>query len=219
MANGMELTSTGSKLAAPFFTVLPIAGVAISVFDQRLRASVVHSSDTVSARLEEIQFDVGEGPSLDSFRTGLPVSVPDLGAADQWPAFSSYTDAIAAAALFLFPLTLGAACVGVVLCYSTTTGPLSPEAEHSGAALGRAIAGPAFRHAITLAAEETPDGAMPIELRREVHQATGIVLTQLGVSPTDAFARMRGYAFASGSSLRDVAHAVVTRQLDFSKIV
>lgn len=218
MGDDGTLAGVGSKLAAPFLA-LPIAGVAISVFDQEFRASVVHASNAVAARLEEIQFDVGEGPSLDSFRTALPVSVPDLAAADQWPAFLSYTDAIPAAALFLFPLSLGAACVGVVLCYCTTPGPLSSEAERSGMALGRAVAGPAFRHAITLAQAESPDGGAPIELRREVHQATGIVLTQLNVSPTEAFARMRGYAFSSGTSLRDVARAVVARQLDFSKAV
>ena len=55
-------------------------------------------------------------------------------------------------------------------------------------------------------------------MRREVHQATGMVLVQLNTTATDAFLRLRSHAFASGRTVQDVAHDVVTRQLDFSVV-
>jgi len=53
--------------------------------------------------------------------------------------------------------------------------------------------------------------------RAEVHQATGMVVAQLGVSATDALARLRAYAFVEQRLLSDVAHDVVSRRLRFTR--
>ena len=52
--------------------------------------------------------------------------------------------------------------------------------------------------------------------RREIHQATGMVLAQAGTSARDALLLMRAYAFAQGRTVRDVARDVVSRSLDFT---
>jgi AmiR/NasT family two-component response regulator len=41
---------------------------------------------------------------------------------------------------------------------------------------------------------------------------------QLDISATDAFARLRAYAFTSGRPVNDVARDVVGRTLDFSTL-
>ena len=48
-----------------------------------------------------------------------------------------------------------------------------------------------------------------------VHQATGMVSVQLGVSVESAFAQLRAYAFANDRRLSEVATAVVDRRLRF----
>jgi AmiR/NasT family two-component response regulator len=52
--------------------------------------------------------------------------------------------------------------------------------------------------------------------RMEIHQATGMVLAQLGISAQDALARLRAYAFVEQRLLSDVAHDVVSRWLRFT---
>ena len=52
--------------------------------------------------------------------------------------------------------------------------------------------------------------------RAEIHQATGMVLAQLGVSATEALGRLRGYAFVEQRLLIDVARDVVARRLCFT---
>jgi AmiR/NasT family two-component response regulator len=47
----------------------------------------------------------------------------------------------------------------------------------------------------------------------EVHQATGMIAAQLGVSVDDAFVRLRAYAFGDNRTLREVADDVVARRL------
>ncbi|MET0860039.1 MAG: ANTAR domain-containing protein [Microbacterium sp.] len=206
----------GPKLAAPFLDLLPITGVAISVLNRDAKALVIHASDDIAAQLEEAHLDLGEGPLFDCFATARSVLVPDVTKADRWPHFLSRALDMDVAAIFLFPLNLGAACVGAALCYRSTAGTLDSEARDVGNALGRAIAGQALRRAIVLAEGEAADATAPIEMRREVHQATGMVLSQLDTTASDALARMRAYAFSSGVNLREVARDVVARRLDFS---
>lgn len=47
--------------------------------------------------------------------------------------------------------------------------------------------------------------------RREIHQATGMVMTQLGSSAESALATLRAYA----QPLDDVARQILTRRLRF----
>jgi ANTAR domain/GAF domain len=53
--------------------------------------------------------------------------------------------------------------------------------------------------------------------RAEVHQATGMILAQLGVPAQDAFVRLRAYAFAAHRPLAEVARDVVAGRLVFTQ--
>jgi len=208
----------GSILGSPFLDLLPIAGVTISVLNRQRKSTVIYSSGATASRLEEIHFDLGDGPLFDCVADAHPVLIPDISAADHWPLFLSRAQELGVGGVFVFPLTLGAASVGAAVCHTTAVGALDEAAVGAGSALGRAIAGPALRLAIRLAGDDKRDDDLPIEMRRQVHQATGMVILQLDVSATDALARMRAYAFSNGISLREVARDVVLRDLDFSAV-
>ena len=165
--------------------LLPITGAAISVFDQGRRASLIHATDATAARLEEMQFDLGEGSS--SMRPRPPSCGSPTHGDRAMAGFLRSAADLTVAAMFTFPLMLGAACTGTVTCYRSTPGRTRCGWAEIGASLYRAIAGPAFRRAILLAEHESPDYEAPIESRREIHQATGMVLDQLDISATDAF--------------------------------
>jgi AmiR/NasT family two-component response regulator len=49
--------------------------------------------------------------------------------------------------------------------------------------------------------------------RAEIDQATGMLTEQLGVSITDAFVRLRAYAYTCDLQLADVARDIVARRL------
>jgi hypothetical protein len=59
-------------------------------------------------------------------------------------------------------------------------------------------------------------GQGPWAERAEVHQATGMVVAQLGVSESDALALLRAHAYSHDQSVSASAHAVLTRILTFS---
>ena len=52
--------------------------------------------------------------------------------------------------------------------------------------------------------------------RARVHQAVGMTVAQLTISPSDALAILRAHAFAEGTSLDSIATDVVERRLDFT---
>jgi hypothetical protein len=75
----------------------------------------------------------------------------------------------------------------------------------------RSAATQAYAPPGTLAAE-LESGA---DLRLVVHQASGMVAVQLGVSVTEALIRLRSYAFTHDRLLTDIARDVVARLLRF----
>jgi hypothetical protein len=77
------------------------------------------------------------------------------------------------------------------------------------------VAALALLHLDGSAAPETDAAGYP-SYHLQVHQATGMVQVQMGVSPEEALLLLRARAFALGLALEDIAMAVVTRQLRFT---
>lgn len=206
-----------ARLWSPFVELLPVTGASISVVGAPGQ-STLGASDAVAARVEELQFELGEGPHWEALRSGEPVLVPDVRESDvAWPIFGTAVHLLGIGALFAFPLTMGAATVGVVDLYRVTPGALDGRAVATARTLATAAAGSALRLASRAADEDaSPLGQLSPELRREVHQATGMVLVQLDVSAGEALARLQAHAFATGQTLGDVAREVVARRLRFN---
>ena len=181
----------------------------------------VHATDRVAGELEEWQLAFGEGPCVDAFATGGPVLVLDLDAPDysaRWPAFTPAALESGARALFALPLQVGAIQLGVLDLYRSLPGPLSPH-ELADALVFADTASALLLDEAAGTPADTADVAWqrddPTAHQAQVHQATGLVLVQLGVSADVAFARLRAYAYAEDRRLGDVARAVVERRLRF----
>jgi hypothetical protein len=178
----------------------------------------LYSTDATSATIEELQFSLGEGPCVDAYHEDRPVSEPDLTdpAATRWPAFTEGAIEAGARSVFCFPLHVGAVRLGALDLYRTTTGPLS-EDQHADAL---AMADIATRAVLVLQAEAPPGQLAPTleagaDLRLGVHQASGMVAAQLGVTVGQALVCLRANAFGSGHSLERVAADVIARTLRF----
>lgn len=218
--DGRPLPSSVS-LCATFVDDLGVSGASISVVSYGGRQASICSSDATAARAEALQFQLGEGPHWDALSSRAPVIATDLNAAteDRWPMLLDGVRGIGIQSLFAFPMLMGAALVGVVDLYSTT--PRSVDKEFIAKAslrAGRVAMGAvqrALHSATDPASEESP---MAPALRREVHQATGMIITQLDISATAAFARLQGHAFVTERPIDDVAHEVVMGTLAFDDL-
>ena len=198
-------------------TELSGAGIMLMTTGQVPQGSVC-TSDDVSALIEELQYTLGEGPCIDAHRQQRPIVEPDLAvpAIGRWPAFSAAAVGAGARAVFGFPLAIGAVHLGALNLYRDRPGALTA-GQHTDALL---LAGVAARAVIAMQAH-APPGALGAELeigtnfRHAVHQASGMVAVQLGVTVTDALIRLRAHAFSHDRLVTDVADDVVAGRLRF----
>ena len=183
-------------------------------------------TDKASELLAELQVTLGEGPGQDAAASGGPVLASDLDAKEtvrRWPAFAPAARRAGAAAIFAFPLQLGAIQAGVMTLYRERSGALS--AYQLGDALIFAdtatmlLLDAAGRPARTAGQAATGPGGQPADLTRhraEIDQATGMLTEQLGVGIGEAFIRLRAYAYAHDRRLSDLARDIVARRLRLS---
>lgn len=207
-------------MSTPFLELLPATGVSVSVYTPHGGQSTVSASDATAVRLEELQFTLGEGPHWEALRTGKPALAADLqdGARDRWPLLAAAALETGVRGMFSFPMQIGAITVGVVDLHRFEPGPLSPEAYATAETLTARVARPAAALATRWADDDDAPTIAAPEMRRELHQATGMVLVQLNISATEAFLRLRAHAFSTGRPLHEVARDVVERKLDFSRL-
>jgi hypothetical protein len=209
-----------SSLCSPFLDVLPVTGASLSILAGGLGQSTVCSSSPVAARLDELQFDLGEGPCWQALSTRRPVLALDLRGepSAHWPIFAeavrSDSETGQVEAMFAFPLVVGSLEIGALDLFSTTAGGLTDSEVADASALASIAAWQVLRGILNDRGPGEADQSAPS--RREVHQATGMVLAQLNVSADDAALLIRAHAYASGRSVRAVATDIIERQLDFS---
>jgi hypothetical protein len=219
-ARGAILEAEGGELSGPFVTAFPIDGASISVLAGPERGLTVSASDAVAGRLDELQFDLGEGPCWTALAHRVPVLMTARSGTADWPTFRAALahDPLTAGVevMHAFPLAIGALDIGAIDLYSGNAQPLSPELVSEASALADITAWRVLRTILQDDAQSY-DGASIGYARREVHQATGMIIVQLGVSAEDAQLLLRAHAFAGGRTVRDVAVDVVERRLDFTQ--
>jgi hypothetical protein len=204
-----------SSWCAVCVELLAVAGAGLTIMGGDHAGPICVSSPTV-ASLEDLQFETGEGPCADAFRTGLSVHASQLGPweSGQWPSFVGLAQERGICAVSAFPLTVDGAKVGVLSVYRDRAGELSELQQADGEAMAEVLAATVLRMQA-----DAPAGALPADLdgaamhRAEVYQASGMVAVQLQVSSAEALARIRAHAFASGRPLDVVASDVVARRL------
>lgn len=218
MFSGLE--SLGTDACSTFLQNLPISGAAISVFVGHASELTIGASDGLSARLDELQIDLGEGPRWEAMRTRTPILIPNVKSAEHaaWPVFAKSLLELNVSAFFTFPLMLGAVDLGVVELYNLNPGLLTPSDNSTVLRLADSLAWKILKHVLTAdsldhLAAVPEDTFFP---RREIHQATGMVLAQTGATATDALLLLRAHAFTQGISVHETARAVVTKKLDFT---
>jgi hypothetical protein len=236
-----QAASHGGRVSAADACAAAVAAVEVTgawlvAADGDQAGHLMRVTDEVSELLAELQLTLGEGPGQDAAASGGPVLASDLsepGASRRWPAFAPAARQAGAAAIFVFPLQFGAIRTGFMGLYREQAGPLSTFQ------LGDALVFADTAALLLLDAQDQHDqhnhhdqqgqaangtaagdgpgpGGQTTELtlhRAEIDQATGMLTEQLGVGITEAFLRLRAYAYAHDRRLSEVARDIVARRL------
>ena len=196
--------------------VTRMTGAGVMLMSGDVPRGSVCTTDEVSASIEQLQYTLGEGPCVDAYNLSQPVLEPDLvePMVTRWQAFSGPAIAAGARAIFGFPLLVGGIRLGALNLYRDRAGPLDAD-QHADSLVMAAVVAQAV---LSVQAGAAP-GRLAAELEQGadfqyvVHQASGVLAVQLGVSVAQALIRLRAYAFGNDLALTDVAVAVVAHTL------
>ncbi len=198
--------------------VSKMSGAGIMMMSGAIQRGSLCTTNKVSALIEELQFSLSEGPCLDAFRDQRPVLEPDLAhpSDGRWVAFSEAALDAGVRAIFGFPISIGPVKLGALNLYSDQSGGMTT-AQHRDCLI---LADTVAHSVIMMQAHATPgqlaqefEAGSDFELG--VHQASGMVATQLTTDVAQALIRMQAHAFGNNLSLRAVARAVIGRTLRF----
>lgn len=200
-----------------FVEALPVDDAAASSLAAPFDVETLAATSRRAARCEEASIDLGEGPAWEAFHSQRPVGMRLDEERDRpvWPFFAAAPAIEDVGSVLAFPLTFGLVRIGAVSLYSSRT--LTFDGEQF--AVARTLATLLACAVIVRALDEAQTGAAvgdPALSRREVHQATGMVIAQTGCTPAAALLRIRGQAFSTSTSVRNVATEVLARRLTFS---
>lgn len=207
---------SGARLVGSCVSVLEVTGAGIMIMVDGGHRGTLGSSDATMGVVEELQFTLGEGPCLDSYRLGQPVFEPELAdpITPRWPTFTPPAVAAGVQAIFGFPLQIGAIRLGALDIYIDRPGDLT-DMQHADALVMADV----VTHEILELQAGAPPGALASELdtaanlRAVVHQASGMLSVQLGVPIADALIRLRAYTYSSDRLVNDVARDIVAGDL------
>jgi GAF domain-containing protein len=199
--------------------LLDVAAAGLMLADPAGRLRVVASSTERARLLELFELQNDEGPCLDCYAGGEPVSesgLGDVGSSSRWPRFAVEARAAGFRSVLALPLRLRGETIGALNVFNEHPEPIPAERR----ALGQALADVATisllqdrgtrRREVLASQLQTA-----LNSRVVIEQAKGVLAERHGVDMEEAFRLLRGGARERGHRLSDVAAQVVLGETDF----
>jgi transcriptional regulator with GAF, ATPase, and Fis domain len=221
LVDGTDVVDLLTGLTTDCAQLLDIESAGLLLADGHGTLHVVAASSERTRTLELFQLQREEGPCLDSYRSGSPVSIANLHAeSHRWPQFVAAATAAGFASVHAVPMRLRETRLGTLGLFGTRAGALNDEDLRLGQALAHVAS-------IALVADKAAADAATINhqlqtaltSRVAIEQAKGL-LSQLGdLDMDDAFAAIRRFARDHNRRLTDVAEALVSRSLPVAQVL
>jgi transcriptional regulator with GAF, ATPase, and Fis domain len=191
--------------------LLDVSAAGLLLADPRGELRVVAASSEAARLVELFQLQNQQGPCLDCFRAGQPVTAADLAAAEQrWPRFAAAALQAGFGAVQALPMRLREQVIGALNLFRADAGAFAPEDVRIGQALAD-VATISLLHERNVRRTDTLNEQLQTALNSRVviEQAKGKLAERLGLDMDQAFGLLREYARARNLRLSDLAQAVI----------
>jgi GAF domain-containing protein len=195
--------STIVHVAAKSLPDIDHVGITIAHRDGRMETKA--ASDEFVRRLDELQYDVGEGPCVYAMDAHPVVRVEHAASEQRWPKFIPAAVQQGLRAQLGLQLYLEDQTLGALNMYSTSSDTVCDETAHF-AEIFATHAALALGHARR---EDQLNNA--IRSRQLIGQATGILMERYALNAERAFDYLIRVSSHSNTKLRDVAQQLVDR--------
>ncbi len=215
LVDGFDLVDLLTGLTTDCAALLDIESAGLLLADRGGVLHVLAASSERTRSLELFQLQRAEGPCLDCFRSGRPVSSPDLrDAGDRWPQFTTRAREAGFASVHAVPMRLRDTVLGALGLFGTSAGALGDEDVSLAQALAHVACVAIVQDKVASDREAVAEQLQTaLSSRVVLEQAKGIVAQVAGLDMDEAFATLRRYARDRNQKLTAVAQAVVHREL------
>lgn len=179
-----------------------VQSASICVRQPGAKLDIVAPSDPLALEADQLQQQLGEGPTVHALTTSHWTSASDLSCDARWTFYGPKVAALGFTAQVAAPLHTAAKTRAVLNLYSRVGGAFDD--------LG--LAGPVFASHAAIAwcgAVQLRDVSDALDRRKMIGQATGIVMERYGVAEDAAFAFLTRASQTANIKLRDVAARIV----------
>jgi GAF domain-containing protein len=190
--------------------LLDVAAVGLLLADPRGELRVVAASSEAARLLELLQLEGDQGPCLDCYRSGVPVTSADLGADGRWPQFEVAARRAGFGAVQALPMRLRDQVVGALNLFRDAPGGFDPEDVRVGQALAD-VATIGLLHERSMRRSDALNEQLQSALNSRVviEQAKGKLAERLDLDMNEAFIALRDHARSRNRRLSEVALAFV----------
>ncbi len=214
MATGeADVVELLSELTEDCARLLDVEAAGLLLADDRAVLHVLAASSEQVAHVEAMQLQRAEGPCLDCFHGGRPVSAPDLAReTDRWPMFAPTALAAGFSSVHAVPLRLRDTVLGALGLFGGRSGALN--AADLTVAQGMAdVASIALVQQRAATDQQAINEQLQLALTSRVvlEQAKGVLSHTADVDMPTAFAMLRRYARDHNLRLSELAYSVVHR--------
>lgn len=195
--------------------LLGVTAAGLMLTDERDQLQVIAASTEQTRLLELFQLQTDQGPCVDCFRSGEPVSVADLRSAGRWPHFTAAAAEVGFASVHALPMRLRTEVIGALNLFHTEAGRLDEETRRVGQALADvATIGLLQQRAIQHRDSLTEQLQTALNSRVLIEQAKGTLSERLGLEVHEAFVILRSEARSNNQRLSDFAKAVLEGSIE-----
>jgi GAF domain-containing protein len=190
--------------------VLEVSAAGLLLTDAQGTLRVVAASSERTRLLELFQLQTDQGPCVDCFRSGAPVSVPDIPAAGRWPRFTAAAAEVGFASVHAVPMRLRKEVIGALNFFGSDPGALDAGKLRMGQALADvATIGLLQQRAIRRRDVLSEQLQTALNSRVTIEQAKGVLAERLQVDVDRAFDMLRSHSRNHNRPLSELALAVV----------
>jgi GAF domain-containing protein len=214
LVGGFDLMEFLHMLTERCVELLDVDAAGLLLADSHGTLQLVAASTERARVVELFQIQNDEGPCLDSYRSGLPIIVPDVTAepaAERWPRFASAAGEMGFAAVHAIPMRLRDQVIGTLNLFGTAPDGLDPAVARAARALVDVATIGILQERATRE-QELVAGQLQVALNSRViiEQAKGILAERMRVSPDQAFVVLRAYSRSNNYPLTQLAADVIS---------
>lgn len=204
----MDLLTDLTERSAELLDVAAAGFLLADPFDQ---LQLLAATTRQAHGLELFELQTEEGPSLDCYTTGQPVSVADLGTAvRRWPRFVPAAVDAGFASVHAVPMRAAGLVLGTLGLFGTRPGALSDADLLVAQTLAHIACVTILQGQAPTPATVLPQLRSALTSRIVVEQAKGFLREILDLSVEQAFDLLRSYSHAKDEHLTDVARRLMT---------